>query len=237
MHTLAGILHLTLVGFISLFPAVNPVGSAFMIEPFLGGLTHSERKQAARRISMYCLLVCLGALFGGTYLLKLFGISIPVVQVAGGLMICKMGWQFLSLDSSSTDEPENKLSDKGKSVEELANRVEPHALRVEKILFYPLAFPITTGAGTISVLLTLTANAHAKDFEVLVMHLGALFISVLLMCLAIYLCYAYTPFLLRYLGARGQIVINRLSAFIVFCVGIQIAANGLSHMFKDLTAQ
>ena len=232
MHTIESFLNITLVGFISLFPAVNPVGSAFMIEPFLEGLSHKARKQASRRIASYCFLICVVSLFAGTYLLKLFGISVPIVQIAGGLMICKMGWQLLSLDHLPVENAGSKLDEKSGSVEDLAHKASESVVRVENILFYPLAFPITTGAGTISVLLTLTAHAQSGEIDVLFMHLSALFISIVLMVATIYLCYAYTPFLLKYIGDRGQIVINRLSAFIVFCVGIQIALNGFNNVIK-----
>ncbi len=91
---------------------------------------------------------------------------------------------------------------------------------------------MTTGAGTISVLLTLSAHGHDNDLSVYLINLSALIVSIVLMCLLIYFCYSYTPALIRRLGPRGSQVLNRLSAFLVFCVGIQIASEGLTSLWK-----
>jgi len=166
--------HLVFVGFVALFPPVNPIGTALI----------------------------------GSWLFKLFGISLPVVQLAGGILICKMGWQFLSSDGSTNGGPKESQS---------GNTPERGTGEIDGILFYPLAFPMTTGAGTISVLLTLSAHAHSGQtsggYAAYFLNLGSLFLAIILMCVAIYLSYAFTPALLRKLGARGEQIVNRLSAF------------------------
>lgn len=213
-------LQLVLTGFISLFPAVNPVGSAFIVDPLLSGLNFTERKAASKRIAFYCFLICTVSILIGTYIMELFGISIPIVQVAGGLMICRMGWQLLTSDDSlkgdkETAHPERKAGD------------------IENILFYPVSFPMTTGAGTISVLLTLSAHGEDNDISRHLVKLGALFIAVLLICLLIYICYSNTPRLIKRLGPRGEQIVNRLSAFLVFCIGMQIASVGIRTLLKS----
>jgi multiple antibiotic resistance protein len=212
-------LQLVFTGFISLFPAVNPVGSAFIVDPLLSGLNLSDRKAASKRVAFYCFLICTVSILIGTYIMELFGISIPIVQLAGGLMICRMGWQLLTTDDAikgdkETAHPEKKAGD------------------IENILFYPVSFPMTTGAGTISVLLTLSAHGEDNDISKHVVKLGALFIAVLLICLLIYVCYANTPRLIKKLGPRGEQIVNRLSAFLVFCIGMQIASAGIRTLLK-----
>jgi len=213
-------LQLVFTGFISLFPAVNPVGSAFIVDPLLSGLNFTERKAASKRIAFYCFLICTVSILIGTYIMELFGISIPIVQVAGGLMICRMGWQLLTSDDSlkgdkETAHPERKAGD------------------IENILFYPVSFPMTTGAGTISILLTLSAHGEDNDISKHLLKLGALFIAVLLICLLIYICYSNTPRLIKRLGPRGEQIVNRLSAFLVFCIGMQIASVGIRTLLKS----
>jgi multiple antibiotic resistance protein len=212
-------LQLVFTGFISLFPAVNPVGSAFIVDPLLTGLNLSERRAASKRIAFYCFLICTVSILIGTYVLELFGISIPIVQLAGGLMICRMGWQLLTTEdaiksSKETAQPERKAGD------------------IENILFYPVSFPMTTGAGTISVLLTLSAHGEDNDISKHLVKLVALFVAVLLICLLIYICYANTPRLIKRLGPRGEQIVNRLSAFLVFCIGMQIASAGIRTLLK-----
>jgi multiple antibiotic resistance protein len=210
---------LVFTGFISLFPAVNPVGSAFIVDPLLSGLTFSERRAASKRVAFYCFLICTVSILIGTYIMELFGISIPIVQLAGGLMICRMGWQLLTTDDAikgdkETAHPDRKAGD------------------IENILFYPISFPMTTGAGTISVLLTLSAHGEDNDLSKHVVKLVALFIAILLICLLIYICYTNTPRLIKRLGPRGEQIVNRLSAFLVFCIGMQIASAGIRTLLK-----
>jgi multiple antibiotic resistance protein len=209
---------LVFAGFISLFPAVNPVGSAFIVDPLLSGLNHTERKAASKRIAFYCFLICTVSILIGTYIMELFGISIPIVQVAGGIMICRMGWQLLTTDDGIK-----------KGSKETA---QPDRDDTENLLFYPVSFPMTTGAGTISVLLTLSAHGEDTDISKHLVKLVALFIAVLLICLLIYICYANTPRLIKRLGPRGEQIVNKLSAFLVFCIGMQIATAGIRTLLK-----
>jgi multiple antibiotic resistance protein len=207
-------LHLIFIAFLALFPVVDPVGSAFIIDPLLSGLDLQERKRAAKKIAFYCFAICVVSALIGSWLLRLFGISIPIVQLAGGIMICRMGWLLLT-----DDEVKGK-----KEAARPATR--------DNILFYPVAFPMTTGAGTISVILTLSAHEHEKDLAVHFMNLSAVFIAIFLMCLVIYICYANAPRLIRRIGPRGEQIVDRITAFLVFCIGMQIALSGIRLLIK-----
>src|SRR6188474_1478533 len=95
--------HLVFIGIITLFPVVNPIGTAFILNPYFDNLTRKERKNAVKKIALYAFSICTVTLFAGHWILELFGISIPVIQLAGGIMICKMGWEFLSEGNNSTE--------------------------------------------------------------------------------------------------------------------------------------
>jgi multiple antibiotic resistance protein len=211
---------LAFVGFVALFPVVNPIGTALVLDPLLHRLAKAERKVAAAKIAFYCFLVCTVALFVGSWLFELFGISLPVVRIAGGVLICRTGWQMLSPGDEANRSAEDSRPDQRKDMEE--------------ILFYPMAFPMTTGAGTISVLLTLSAHGHENTWTQHLFNMSALFLAIILMSILIYVCYAFTPKVLGKLGARGEQIVNRLSAFLVFCVGLQIAATGLQLLLKSM---
>ena len=193
---------------------VDPVGSAFIVDPLLSGLDLQERKRAAKTIAIYCFIICMVSALIGSWVLRLFGISIPIVQLAGGILICRTGWQLLT-----GDDVKSKVE-----AARPANR--------DNILFYPVAFPMTTGAGTISVILTLSAHEHEKNPFVLFRDLGAVFIAIFIMCLVIYICYANAPRLIHRLGTRGEQIVDRITAFLVFCIGMQIALSGLRLLLK-----
>lgn len=218
MSTTLSYLHLVAVGIVTLFAPINPVGTALIMDPLLAGSSQQQRKAISRRIAFYCFLICVIAVFAGTWIFQIFGVSLPVVQIAGGIIICRMGWQLLS--------PEHSI----KKAKEAAKPEESENL--EQHAFYPLAFPMTAGAGTISVLLTLSARNEDVALAEHWLNLSALVIAIFVMCIIIYLSYAYTASIIRRLGPRAEQIINRLSAFLIFCVGLQIGIGGLSHYLK-----
>jgi multiple antibiotic resistance protein len=209
------------IGIIALFPVVNPIGSAFMVSPYFEHLTSKEKRTAVNQITFYAFLICTVSLFAGQWILSLFGISVPVVQLAGGIMICKMGWEFLSSDSQRS------------SSETLDNNPNVSAYsHIAKRLFYPITFPATTGAGTISVLFTLSAHRAEFGSADYYLHTGAILLSILVLCAMIYFFYLNTKTMIRYLGPNGENIVNRISAFLIFCVGLQIGISGLKAIFK-----
>ncbi|HEV3325406.1 MAG TPA: MarC family protein [Puia sp.] len=217
MHFDLPFLQLIFFGFLSLFPAVNPIGSAFIVEPLLGDLTMAQRKNASKKVAFYCFAICTVTALIGSWVLKIFGISIPIVQLAGGIMICRMGWQLLTTD--------NEI--KGKK-----ETAHPDATAdLDNILFYPVAFPMTTGPGTISIILTLSAHPNEASVGVHFFNLLALVIAIIGICILVFICNANTPRITHRLGPRGEQIVNRLSAFLVFCIGMQIAFSGIKVLF------
>ncbi len=216
-------IHLMFIGIIALFPVVNPVGSAFMVNPYLSNLNKADKKKAVKRITLYAFSICTVSLFAGHYILELFGISIPVIQLAGGIMICKMGWDFLS--------DKNKSEDSGNDETSPVNVSEFKQL--EDKLFYPITFPVTTGAGTMSVLFTLSAHSSANDFKSYSFNTGAILLAIIVMCILVYVFYLNTKRIIRHLGGSGEKIVNRITSFLIFCVGLQIAVSGIIALVQN----
>ena len=214
-------INLVFIGIIALFPVVNPIGSAFIISPYFEDLTSAEKRQAVGKITLYSFLICTVSLFAGHWILELFGISIPVIQVAGGIMICKIGWEFLSSDKKAEDKQHDLKANPLSGYEGIRNK-----------LFYPITFPVTAGAGTISVLFTLSAHSASANFSSYLVNTGAILISILVMCILIYIFYLNTKTIIHYLGSNGEVIVNRITAFLIFCVGLQIALTGIKTLFK-----
>ncbi len=212
-------LEIVFLGFIALFPVVNPIGTALMVDPYFSGLSRRERVSAARKISIYALGICVFTLFTGHWILELFGLSVPIIQLGGGIMICKIGWEFLTTDKSN--EPADPVAQDSED-EEMA--------QLEDKLFYPITFPITTGAGTIAVLFTLSAQVEEKTFSGYMLNNGALLISIAGICALIFISYVNAGRLIRYMGSRTEKIVNRLMAFLIFCVGLQIAVGGITNL-------
>jgi MarC family membrane protein len=213
------IITIFVTAFVALFPLVNPIGSAFIIDGFLKDLNPEQRKSAAKKIVIHSFLIAIGTLLLGHFILLLFGLAIPVVQVGGGIIIAKTGMEWLS-GSGTTSETDEKAKHK-MSMEE-----------VEKKLFYPISFPIVIGAGSISVIFTLMANKAVHDNLIensINYSIIALVVCVMLAILYIFLVQGHK--LKEKLGESANMVINKLIAFITFCIGIQIFVTGVSKIF------
>lgn len=216
MNDITTFVHNVFIGLIALFPVINPIGTAFVVNPFFSNLSKQERKVTVLKIALYTLYLCVVTLFSGHWILQLFGLSIPVIQIAGGIMICKIGWDFLlgKADQSKTDVSSNQS-------ESVADK-----------LFYPLTFPMTAGAGTVSVLFTLSARAQGTGIKDYILNMSAILLAIVIMCVLIYVMYLNSNALIQRVGAKNEVVINRIVAFLIFCVGLQIASSGVMALVK-----
>ena len=215
-------LHSLFVGIIALFPVVNPIGSAFIVSPYFSDLSNSEKRKAVGKIAFYAFCICTVSLFAGHWILELFGISIPIIQLAGGIMICKIGWEFLTSDKKD----DKTTADKGEAAKHSGYE------DIQGKLFYPITFPITAGAGTISVLFTLSADSAMSGMKDYYIDTGAILLAIVFMCILIYIFYFNTKTMIHYLGANGEVIFNRIIAFLIFCVGLQIAVTGIKSLMK-----
>ena len=205
----------------ALFPIVNPLGSA----PLFLSLTHyystDERKMLSRRIAMNSIALILGSYLIGTHILAFFGISLPVVQVGGGLVLASTGWAMLKQkDEDNTKADVQRTVD----VQDLFRKA-----------FYPLTLPLTVGPGSISVAITLGANEPHRD-DLLIYSIAGAAIGTALIAASVYVCYAFADRLARVLGETGMSIIMRLSSFLLVCIGVQIIWNGLSVLLKSVFA-
>ena len=197
----------------ALLPIVDPLGGAPIFIAMTAGFTQTERVRMAKTVAINSFLLLIASVLIGAYVLDFFGISIPAVQIAGGVVICAIAWSLLNRPNSppaiAQEEPTTATA------EDLGQRA-----------FYPLTMPLTVGPGSISVALTLGANP-AKGLRPLVeTALGQAF-GILIVVLSVYLSYRYADRLTKRLGPIGTGVVVRLSAFILLCIGVQICWNGL----------
>lgn len=207
--------------FMALFPVVNPLGGAFVILALTIGTPRALYHQLCRKIALNTFILLLIVFFLGTYLLEFFGISLHIVEVGGGVVVACIGWNLLN-QAPSTD-AENKQND----------QTSAHSKNILASAFYPFTMPITAGPGCMAVALTINAHETLKYSlrTTLFAQLGAV-IGILLVSITVYVCYRYATIITRRLGTTGTQVIVRLSAFIIFCIGLQIAWNGLQHLFN-----
>jgi multiple antibiotic resistance protein len=209
------------LAFSALLPLVNPLGDALVFLSLVGSAPPAVYRALARRIAINTTIFLISIEAGGTLLLKFFGISLPVVQVSGGLALAAMGWKLLN-----QEEPDEK--DKPPDMDGLGMR------SLEQKVFYPFTFPITAGPGCIVVMVTLSAHASGKGIlETVTAHAG-IAIAVVLLSVAVYFCYGHAPTITARISPQTAHGVLRLIAFVLLCIGVQITLNGIEASVKTM---
>jgi multiple antibiotic resistance protein len=215
-----------LIAFSVLLPLINPLGSALVFLGLTGEAPASVYRSLARRIAIDNVIFLVIIELLGATILRFFGISLPIVQFSGGIVIAAMGWSVLN-------ERDARANSRNKQ-EETEVRDETKLEDLEHKVFYPFTFPITSGPGTLVAVLTLTAHISNKDISKDIQAHVGVFLAVVVLSLLVYFCYAYAPKITKVIPPSTAHGILRVVAFILLCIGVQIAWNGLSVLIGNL---
>jgi multiple antibiotic resistance protein len=203
----------------ALLPLVNPLGSAPIFLSLAADLPTMARRRLSRRVATNSFLLLAAAMLVGSHVLRLFGISIPIVRVGGGLLVMANGCRMLNAQRAA---PTDNIEIGHGWEREVARRA-----------FYPLTFPLTVGPGSISVAITLGA-AIASRPSAGIIDVGTVLLGVAVVALSVYLSYRFATRLIVSLGETGAEVFMRLSSFILLCVGVGIMWSGVVDLLQAL---
>lgn len=216
-----------LIAFSALLPLINPLGSALVFLGLVGEAPTQAYRTLARKIALNN-IIFLGIMeLLGSAILHFFGISLPIVQVSGGIVIAAIGWSVLNEKDTTA-----RTIDKR---EEITLRTDDGIEKLQQKAFYPFTFPVTSGPGTLVVTLTLSARAEGQHGLVpnLLRH-GGLTLAIIVLSALVYLCYANAPRLTRAVSPTTVHGILRVVAFLLLCIGVQIAWNGFSTLLPTV---
>jgi len=202
--------------FAALFPIINPPGTAMMFYASTRHGTRQQRAELARRIAIYAFVIITVSLYIGAHVLQVFGVSVPVLRLAGGVVVTLTGWKVLN---AAREEPDD-LSRAGHG-------------DLMSTAFYPLTMPLTTGPGTIAVTIALGAG-RSREAGLLGAFVVGASLATLLISILIYVCYRFADRVETALGETASDAIARLFAFILMCIGIEIGWAGLSALLIGL---
>jgi multiple antibiotic resistance protein len=203
---------------VTLLPIINPLAGAPVFS-MTAGTERSSMQQLARQVAINCWFILVGSLLIGTYVLDLFGISLPIVRIGGGLLVAASGWRMLN----HSDDDEVRAAVKRRQATALS-----HA-EVVKRSFFPLTFPLTTGPGTIAAAIAIGAGLPRQPALYVVGAVVAV-LGATLTVAVIYLVYRHAARLMARIGEVGALVMTRLMAFALLCVGIQILWTGWAEL-------
>jgi multiple antibiotic resistance protein len=202
----------------TLLPIINPLSTA----PVFVATVGSDRvlaQRVARQIAINSWFVLVACMLIGAYVLAIFGISLPVVRVAGGLLLASTGWRMLH--RAEDDDVRAAAAEKASTLSnyELVRRS-----------FFPMTFPLTTGPGTIAASIALGTQI---DKTAPVLYLAGAAIAAAgaaLVSLVLYFVFKNSTAVLNWLGEMGTLVMMRLMAFILLCIGVQIMWTGWAEL-------
>lgn len=202
--------------FAALFPVVNPIGTALVLYGMTREVDDQTWKSTSRKIALYSFLFLAFFFFFGSYILKLFGISIPVVQFSGGVVLAMMGWQLLN--QTETSQPVSKES------------IQEYDSLIDTKVFYPFTFPITIGPGGLAVVLTFSAHLDKGTRLDVTLEQGAAIVGIFLMCVVVSICYRHLHKMTRRFSPASALAISKIMAFFVLCIGVEIAVAGFKAL-------
>ena len=191
--------------FLALFPIVNPFGAIPIFFALTGDFPPAERNSTALKTAIYVIIILVVFLFFGRFVLILFGISLPVLRIAGGLIVANTAWSMVTGNSRMTAAESNEASTK------------------EDISLTPMAMPMLSGPGSIGDVMGLSADAGTVSY------LGIV-IGIVALGLVVYLFLRLGGPLVRRLGPGAAGAINRIFGFLLLAIAVQLVCDGIADL-------
>jgi len=201
---------LMIAAFTSIISVANPLAAMPVFLSLTEHNTDAERANIAQKASFYMFIVLLIFLLAGTFIMSFFGISLPGIRIAGGLIILRAAYSMLNPGTT-----ERKISEEA----------EEAAKAKEDVSFTPMAMPMLSGPGSIAVVIGLASQANG------IIDLAIMTIAIVFVALISYGVLRLAPFSAKYIGPAGMNAITRMMGFIAMSIGVQFILNGISKFF------
>jgi multiple antibiotic resistance protein len=204
-------MHLIIATLIGLLPIINPFATAPLFLSITEGDTPAQRNEQAGKAAVYMVIILIAFLLGGSFIMKFFGLSLPGLRIAGGIIISGVGMRMLY--------PKDEI------VQTAAEHAESRSK--EDISLIPLAMPSLAGPGAISVTLGLTTLVEVW------WHYAAIIAGILIVAVVVYLTLRLSTKMVGVLGVSGLHTMTRLMGFLILCVGVQFVVTGVTGVITD----
>ncbi|AMH19287.1 MarC family multiple antibiotic resistance protein [Hafnia paralvei ATCC 29927] len=213
------------LGLVVILPLANPLTTVALFLGLAGNMNREERNRQSLMASVYVFAIMMVAFYAGQVVMNTFGISIPGLRVAGGLIVAFIGFRMLFPQQKMEDQPE---------VESKSEELNKHP--TANIAFVPLAMPSTAGPGTIAMIISSASTIkHGADFPdwVLMVAPVLVFLSV---SVILWGCLRSSGAIMKLVGKGGIEAISRLMGFLLVCMGVQFIINGILEIVTTFHA-
>ena len=200
------IIEVAIITFVSLLPISNPFAAVPLYLSLTRGHTREWSQQQALKASFYMAGILLVFLWSGALIIEFFGISIPAIRIAGGIIIMRVGFSMMN----PNDNPE-AITDEAK--EESKKKTD--------IAFTPLAMPSLSGPGSISVVVSMAAGSDD------ILGYFGVSLGILAVVTVAWLALRSAPWISKVLGVTGLDALTRIMGFLLICIAFQFVIDGV----------
>jgi multiple antibiotic resistance protein len=216
MNDITAFFSSVLVTLVTLLPIINPVSTAILL---LGISEHLTKKDLNRQIIMACIymtVILVVFLLAGHFIMIFFGISIPGIRIAGGMVIGFLGFKMLFPSEARITQAEKK-----------------EAIKKSNISFSPLAMPSLAGPGAIATVITISSSIDGQHGYDKVFAFTGVILAIVITAIISWLVLRSAGFLSRIVGVSGVDSLSRIMGFLLICIGIQFAIIGIQDLISD----
>ncbi len=200
----------------TLLTIVNPVSA---LAPFLAmthGESHERRRRTALRAAIVSTCILAGCAALGGFIFRFYGITLPALKVAGGVLLFFVAFDMINARTSRTKSTEDEQRE-GAAKDEVA--------------VFPIAIPLLSGPGAIVSVFMLSDQAHG------VIQPAALYLAIAVVGLASYLSLKEAHRISDRIGRIGMNVVSRLMGLVLATMSAQFIIDGLSAALPGLTGR
>ncbi len=192
----------------ALLPIVNPLSAVGMVVSITADLSEVERAEQIKRACIYMFFILTSFLVAGGLIMNFFGISIPGLRIAGGMIVSYLGFRMLFPETAP-----------------LSGQERAEAIQKHDVSFTPLAMPSLSGPGSIAVVIGVssTVQQHPHVFVSYV----SMIIGIAITALISFIVLKAATRLHVVLGATGMNAVARIMGFLLICIGVQFVINGV----------
>ena len=206
------ILSLFITSFISLFALINPLSALPVFISLTGNHAPKWRNYQIRKTCMFIIIICISSYFIGTHILNFFGISINSLKIAGGIIISRSGFLLLNAQHKK----------------DINDEIREESLEKEDISFSPLAMPLLSGPGSMSLLINMSIENQGLLRDAIVV------VAIIAVVICIYIIFSVAPKILKRTGQAGLNSISKVMGFLVLAIGIEMTMGSLLNMLKTI---
>ncbi|KGT86695.1 hypothetical protein NG99_25140 [Erwinia typographi] len=213
------------LGLVILLPLANPLTTVALFLGLAGDMNYSERNRQSMQASIYVFIIMTVAYYAGNAVMDTFGISIPGLRMAGGLIVAFIGFRMLF--------PQQQA---GHSIEASHKLDEINTRKSVNIAFVPLAMPSTAGPGTLAMIISGASTIHdSTQFTPWVLTVAPV-LTFLSVSVILWISLRSSGGIMRLVGKGGIEAISRLMGFLLVCMGVQFIINGVSEVITTWPA-